>query len=73
MAATSKHPGDIYLWIINVIESCENLAQLDVADKLIFNFASKAEKIDDDFLSNLVRALKTKSLIKSHELVSKTV
>ena len=73
MAATSKHPGDIYLWILNVIESCENTIQLSTADKLIFNFASKTEKIDDDLLRNLVKALRTKSLIKSHELVSKAM
>jgi hypothetical protein len=67
--ATSKHPGDIYLWIINVIESCETLAQLSVADRLIYNFIQRA---DNDWIKDMARALNTKSLIKSNELVSKT-
>jgi len=67
--ATSKHPGDIYLWIINVIESCETLAQLSVADRLIYNFIQRA---DNDWTKDMARALSIKSLIKSNELVSKT-
>ena len=70
MAASSKHPGDIYLWIINVIESCENLAQLAVADKLVYNFCLKNN--DDELSKNMQRALNIKSLIKENELVSKT-
>ena len=69
MAASSRHPGDIYLWIINVIESCETLAQLSVADRLIYNFIQRA---DNDWIKDMARALNTKSLIKSNELVSKT-
>jgi hypothetical protein len=69
MAASSKHPGDIYLWIINVIESCENLSQLAIADKLIYIFNQRA---DNDWVKDMARALSIKSLIKSNELVSKT-
>jgi len=69
MAASSRHPGDIYLWIINVIESCETLAQLSVADRLIYNFIQRA---DNDWTKDMARALSIKSLIKSNELVSKT-
>ena len=69
MAASSRHPGDIYLWIINVIESCENLSQLAIADKLIYNFNQRA---NTDWIKDMARALNIKSLIKSNELVSKT-
>ena len=38
MAATSKHWGDIKLWIDKVIDSCETTAQTESVRRLIKNF-----------------------------------
>lgn len=46
MGATSKHPGDIAIWIEKVIVSCKTPMQEIAARKLIQNFEKKllAEK-----------------------------
>jgi hypothetical protein len=38
MAATSKHPGDIFNWVLKVIESCETVHQLQAARNLVYCF-----------------------------------
>ena len=46
MGATSKHPGDIAIWIEKVIVSCQTPMQEIAARRLIQNFERKllAEK-----------------------------
>lgn len=38
MAAKSNHPGDLFLWIIKVIKSCQTTDQLESVYKLMDNF-----------------------------------
>ena len=38
MEKRSKHPGDVAKWIENVCNSCTNVNQLLVAEKLISRF-----------------------------------
>jgi hypothetical protein len=46
MASTSKHHGDITIWIEKVINSCETPLQEIAARKLIRLFESQYEDID---------------------------
>jgi hypothetical protein len=46
MAATSKHHGDVAIWIEKVINSCETPMQEIAARKLINLFESQYQKID---------------------------
>ena len=41
MAAISNHRGDVFQWIIKVIESCTTTAQLRSASNLICLFEAK--------------------------------
>ena len=41
MAATSKHYGDVHIWILKVINSCVNVDQVRNADRLIDYFYKK--------------------------------
>lgn len=44
MGATSKHYGDVYRWIIKVIESCETPEQDKTARKLIGLYITDLQK-----------------------------
>jgi hypothetical protein len=41
MAASSNHYGDIFNWIMRVIDSCDQYPQIFTAHKLVDNFCSK--------------------------------
>lgn len=41
MAATSKHYGDVHIWILKVINSCVNVDQVRSADRLVDYFYKK--------------------------------
>lgn len=41
MAANSKHPMDIYMWVKKVIQSCETTNQLTSAYKLVSLYQKK--------------------------------
>lgn len=38
MAAKSKHPADILVWLEKVLESCENTSQLATCNKMLREF-----------------------------------
>lgn len=40
----SNHYGDIQKWIEKIIVSCQNIEQLNVAKRLVFNFERKLDK-----------------------------
>jgi hypothetical protein len=40
MAANSNHYGDVYNWILKVIESCDQYPQIFTAHRLVDNFCS---------------------------------
>ena len=41
MAAKSNHYGDVYNWIMEVIDSCNQYSQIFTAHRLVDNFCSK--------------------------------
>jgi hypothetical protein len=69
MVSNSKHYGDVRLWIIKIIDSCQTPQQLNVASKLVRNFMENVEadrwlKYDiERELDNLIHLKKIK-LIK---------
>ena len=48
MAATSRHYGDIAVWINRVIDSCDHPLQEITARKLVRNFESYLERSSMD-------------------------
>jgi hypothetical protein len=48
MAATSRHYGDIAVWINKVIDSCDHPLQEITARKLVRNFESYLERLSMD-------------------------
>jgi hypothetical protein len=40
MAANSNHYGDVFNWVLKVIESCDQYPQIFTAHKLVDNFCS---------------------------------
>ena len=40
MAASSSHYGDVRLWILKVIDSCDQYNQIFTAHRLVDNFCS---------------------------------
>jgi hypothetical protein len=46
MAAISKHPADILVWLEKVLESCENTSQLETCNKMLYSFR-------ENYLNNL--------------------
>lgn len=61
MAASSKHYGDLIIWIESVINSCTNLTQLRATDKLIDSFANYLEyatNMDIFDRMNIIRSLR---------------
>lgn len=49
MAATSRHYGDIAVWINKVIDSCNHPLQEITARKLVRNFESQLERSGMEF------------------------
>jgi len=41
MAASSEHYGDVFNWIMKVIDSCDQYNQIFTAHRLVDNFCSK--------------------------------
>ena len=58
MGATSKHPGDIAIWIEKVIASCQTPMQEISARKLIQNFEKKLLAEKDPNFSYYSRTLR---------------
>jgi hypothetical protein len=58
MAATSKHHGDVAIWIEKVINSCETPLQEVVARKLVRLFESQYHDIDRELGWDLSRRLR---------------
>ena len=55
MAAKSKHYLDIYNWIVDVINSCETIEQLESAKKLVDNFRRMFKDTStSEYLLNLI-------------------
>jgi hypothetical protein len=75
MASTSKHHGDVAIWIEKVINSCETSLQEIAARKLVRLFESQYEDIDRELdwaLSRRLRnALDTKLYSRMDKLVEK--
>jgi hypothetical protein len=59
MAATSRHYGDIAVWINKVIDSCDHPLQEITARKLVRNFESQLERSGMDFweIQSLIRPM----------------
>jgi len=57
MAATSKHYGDVALWIKKVIDSCETQEQDTAARKLIAQFMIVYHNLEFVVLNKLTRDL----------------
>jgi hypothetical protein len=57
MAATSKHYGDVAIWIEKVIDSCETREQDQVARKLINQFTKVYSELEFGVYSKLTRDL----------------
>lgn len=49
MASKSKHFGDVYIWLIQVIKSCKTIDQLNTAENLIKLFEDKHKDYKFDF------------------------
>ena len=59
MPATSKHYGDVTIWIEKVIESCETPLQEVTARRLVRLFESRYNDIDQELNWNLSRRLRS--------------
>ena len=59
MPATSKHYGDVTIWIEKVIESCETPIQEVTARRLVRLFESRYNDIDQELNWNLSRRLRS--------------
>lgn len=57
MAATSKHYGDVALWLEKVIDSCETTEHEKVARKLIDQFIKVYRELEFGVYSKLTRDL----------------
>ena len=53
MAATGKSTEEVYEWIKKVIESCENVKQLEAADRLTVLFLNKIHRDFKIYPTNL--------------------
>lgn len=60
----SNHYGDIIQWIEKVIESCQNIEQLNVAKRLVSNFEHKLDK-DSPNATNIILTSKLTFLIQN--------
>lgn len=60
----SNHYGDIIQWIEKVIESCQNVEQLEVAKRLVSNFEHKLDR-DRPNSSNIILTHKLIYLIQN--------
>jgi hypothetical protein len=58
MAATSKHHGDVTIWIEKVINSCETPLQELTARRLVCLFESQYQDIDRELGWDLSRRLR---------------
>jgi hypothetical protein len=58
MAATSKHHGDVTIWIEKVINSCETPLQELTARRLVRLFESQYQDIDRELGWDLSRRLR---------------
>ena len=79
MGATSKHHGDVAIWIEKVINSCETPLQEITARRLVRLFESQYQDIDQELgwaLSRKLRAALDNKVYtrmdKLHETLSKT-
>jgi hypothetical protein len=59
MAATSRHYGDIAVWINKVIDSCDHPLQEITARKLVRNFENQLERSGMEFweIQSLIRPM----------------
>ena len=78
MGATSKHHGDVAIWIEKVINSCETPLQEMTARRLVRLFESQYQDIDRELDWSLSRKLRTAldnkvytRMDKLHETLSK--
>jgi hypothetical protein len=55
MSAKSNNTVDIVQWIENVIESCTNIHQLDVADNLVYNFETITQSNNKSRIVSMLR------------------
>jgi hypothetical protein len=69
MAARSKKPGDIVIWIENIIASCTNSEQELAAKKLIMLFDARLKKENyPEYLRILIgRSLRSKLELRDIE------
>ena len=72
MAAKSSHYGDVFNWVMKVIESCDQYPQIFTAHKLVDNFCSvKYPTLEWYEKSNMNRYLISAVHDKQRELLNK--
>jgi hypothetical protein len=71
MAATSKHYGDVAIWIEKVIESCETSLQEIAARKLVRLFEKQYSYLEWTVYRDLCRSLQGKLDNKFYTRVEK--
>ena len=72
MAANSSHYGDVFNWVMKVIESCDQDPQIFTAHKLVDNFCSvKYPTLEWYEKSNMNRYLISAVHDKQRELLNK--
>ena len=74
MAATSKHYGDLIIWIESVINSCTNPIQLRATDKMIDSFGdylAQTTKLNLFERMDIVRNLRIKQDAKEFNFYQK--
>ena len=72
MGANSSHYGDVFNWVMKVIESCDQYPQIFTAHKLVDNFCSvKYPTLEWYEKSNMNRYLISAVHDKQRELLNK--
>lgn len=73
MAASSKHHGDVAIWIEKIIDSCETPQQEVAARKLVRQFEILYRDIDRELNFELSRKLRNKLDEKFYTRIHKNI
>lgn len=63
----SKHPGDVAMWIIRIIKSCENPLQMVTAKKLMRQFMETYK--DNNYQRMLINTWEAHTVTKCPNLI----
>ncbi len=74
MAANSKHPGDILIWLEKVLNSCITMDQVDNTRKLFAKFEEIYKtNFKNSYLNNSICELYGKAAILRNDIFNKTM